>query len=88
LPAAWLAVFAVIAVALVKIAFVDGMDPEPAVAGPAAQVSTPVIQASRATLANKVEIRQLFKATPRSVSGTPLPVKSPTSSWSPARKWP
>jgi hypothetical protein len=57
LPAAWLAVFAVIAVALVKIAFVDGMDPEPAVAGPAAQVSTPVIQASRATLANKVEIK-------------------------------
>jgi hypothetical protein len=33
------------------------MDPEPAVAGPAAQVSTPVIQASRATLANKVEIK-------------------------------
>jgi hypothetical protein len=57
LPAAWLAVFAVIAVALVKIAFVDGMEPEAAVAGPAAQVATPVIQASRATLANKVEIK-------------------------------
>ncbi|MFF1253234.1 hypothetical protein ACFVYC_12160 [Pseudarthrobacter sp. NPDC058329] len=57
LPAAWLAVFAVIAVALVKIAFVDGLEPERTVAGPGAQVATPVIQASRATLTNRVEIK-------------------------------
>src|SRR5688572_2184873 len=57
LPAAWLAVFAVMAVALVKIAFVDGMEPEPAVAGPGAQVAVPVVQAVRATVTNKVEIK-------------------------------
>ncbi|UZX01424.1 hypothetical protein F8G81_01425 [Arthrobacter sp. CDRTa11] len=57
LPAAWLAVFAVIAVTLVKIAFVDGMEPEPAVAGPGAQVAVPVVQAVRATVTNKVEIK-------------------------------
>ncbi|WP_457964889.1 hypothetical protein M1E17_01280 [Arthrobacter sp. D1-29] len=57
LPAAWLAVFAVIAVALVKIAFVDGMEPEPAMAGPGAQVAVPVVQAVRTTVTNKVEIK-------------------------------
>lgn len=57
LPTAWLAVFAVIAVALIKIAFVDGMEPEHAVAGPGAKVAIPVVQASRATVTNKVEIK-------------------------------
>ncbi|MBT2534051.1 secretion protein HlyD [Arthrobacter sp. ISL-48] len=57
LPTAWLAVFAVIAVSLIKIAFVDGMEPEPAVAGPGAEVAIPVVQASRATVTNKVEIK-------------------------------
>lgn len=56
MPVAWLGVFAVIAVALVKIAFVDGLDSEPALAGPAASVSTPAIQATRATVTNRVEI--------------------------------
>ncbi|WP_142040347.1 efflux RND transporter periplasmic adaptor subunit [Arthrobacter sp. SLBN-100] len=42
---------------MVKIAFVGGMEPERTVAGPGAQVATPVIQASRATLTNKVEIK-------------------------------
>ena len=46
LPAAWLTVFAAIAVALVKIAFVDGMAPEQAAVAPGAQVAVPVVQAS------------------------------------------
>jgi hypothetical protein len=56
MPVAWLAVFAVIAVALVKIAFVDGMKPGPAVAGPMAEVTIPVVQATRATVTNTVQI--------------------------------
>jgi hypothetical protein len=57
MPVAWLAVFAVIAVALAKMAFVDGMKPEPALAGPAADVAVPVIQATRATVTNKVQVK-------------------------------
>ncbi|MGX9901971.1 hypothetical protein ACW0JT_23045 [Arthrobacter sp. SA17] len=57
LPVAWLAVFAVIAVTLVKIAFVDGLKPDDAVAGPSAQVAVPVVQAARATVTNSVEIK-------------------------------
>ena len=57
LPVAWLAVFTVIAAALVKIAFVDGMTPEASVAGPGAEVMTPVVQAKRATVTNTVEIK-------------------------------
>jgi hypothetical protein len=56
MPVAWLAVFAVIAVALVKIAFVDGMKSGPAVAGPAAEVTIPVVQATRATVTNTVQV--------------------------------
>jgi hypothetical protein len=55
-PVAWLAVFAVIAVASVKIAFVDGMKPGPGVAGPLAEVTVPVVQATRATVTNTVQI--------------------------------
>jgi hypothetical protein len=57
MPVAWLAVFAVIAVALAKMAFVDGMKPEQALAGPAADVAVPVIQATRATVTNKVQVK-------------------------------
>ncbi|WP_461163520.1 efflux RND transporter periplasmic adaptor subunit [Arthrobacter sp. R4-81] len=57
LPVAWLAVFSVIAVTLVKIAFVDGLKPDDAVAGPSAQVAIPVVQAARATVTNSVEIK-------------------------------
>ena len=64
LPAAWLTVFAVIAVALVKIAFVDGMAPEQAAAAPGAQVAVPVVQASRATVTNKVEIKATVQNDP------------------------
>lgn len=56
MPVAWLAVFTVIAAALVKIAFVDGMKAGPAVAGPAAEVTIPVVQASRATVTNTVQV--------------------------------
>jgi hypothetical protein len=56
MPVAWLAVFAVIAVALVKIAFVDGMQPEQALAGPEAEVAVPIIQATRATVTNRVQV--------------------------------
>ncbi len=56
MPVAWLAVFTVIAAALVKIAFIDGMKPGPAVAGPAAEVTIPVVQASRATVTNTVQV--------------------------------
>jgi hypothetical protein len=64
LPAAWLTVFAVIAVALVKMAFVDGMAPEQAISGPGAQVAVPVVQASRATVTNKVEIQATVQNDP------------------------
>lgn len=57
LPVAWLAVFAVIAVALVKIAFVDGMKPQQGLMGPSAEVSIPVVQATRGTVTNTVEVQ-------------------------------
>jgi multidrug efflux pump subunit AcrA (membrane-fusion protein) len=57
LPVAWLAVFAVIAVALVKIAFVDGMKPQQGLMGPSAEVAIPVVQATRATVTNTVEVQ-------------------------------
>jgi multidrug efflux pump subunit AcrA (membrane-fusion protein) len=64
LPAAWLTVFAAIAVALVKIAFVDGMAPEQAAVAPGAQVAVPVVQATRATVTNKVEIKATVQNDP------------------------
>ncbi|WP_224048129.1 hypothetical protein [Arthrobacter sp. NicSoilB4] len=57
MPVAWLAVFAVIAMALVKIAFIDGMRPGQALNGPSAEVAIPVVQASRATVTNSVQIK-------------------------------
>ena len=57
MPVAWLAVFAVIAVALVKIAFIDGMKPGPVLNGPSAEVAIPVVQATRATVTNSVQIK-------------------------------
>ncbi|WP_354238475.1 hypothetical protein [Arthrobacter sp. UYEF20] len=62
MPVAWLAVFAVIAVALVKIAFVDGMKPGPAVVGPQAEVTIPVVQAIRATVTNTVQIKATIQS--------------------------
>ena len=57
MPVAWLAVFAVIAVALVKIAFIDGMKPGQLLNGPSAEVAIPVVQAARATVTNSVQIK-------------------------------
>ncbi|XAS73456.1 efflux RND transporter periplasmic adaptor subunit [Micrococcaceae bacterium Sec5.1] len=57
LPVAWLVVFAIIAVALVKIAFVDGLKPSDSGPAPLAQVDIPVVPATRATVTNTVEIK-------------------------------
>ena len=57
LPVAWLVVFAVIAVALVKIAFIDGLKPSDSGPAPLAQVDIPVVPATRATVTNTVEIK-------------------------------
>lgn len=62
LPVAWLAVFAVIAAALVKMAFVDGMKPEASMAGPGAEVIIPVVQATRATVTNTVQIKATIQS--------------------------
>ncbi len=57
LPVAWLLVFAIIAVALVKIAFVDGLEATGSEPAPLAQVDIPVVPATRATVTNTVEIK-------------------------------
>ncbi|MDI2035234.1 efflux RND transporter periplasmic adaptor subunit [Paenarthrobacter nitroguajacolicus] len=57
LPVAWLLVFAVIAVALVKIAFVDGLKSAGSAPAPLAQVDIPVVPATRATVTNTVQIK-------------------------------
>lgn len=57
LPVAWLLIFAVIAVALVKIAFVDGLESAGSEPAPLAQVDIPVIPATRATVTNTVQIK-------------------------------
>ncbi|MFK4640103.1 efflux RND transporter periplasmic adaptor subunit [Paenarthrobacter histidinolovorans] len=57
LPVAWLLVFAVIAVALVKMAFVDGLKPTGSEPAPLAQVDIPVVPATRATVTNTVQIK-------------------------------
>lgn len=57
LPVAWLLVFAIIAVALVKIAFVDGLESSASEPAPLAQVDIPVVPATRATVTNTVEIK-------------------------------
>jgi multidrug efflux pump subunit AcrA (membrane-fusion protein) len=57
LPVAWLLVFAIIAVALVKIAFVDGLESSAAEPAPLAHVDIPVVRATRATVTNTVQIK-------------------------------
>ena len=64
MPVAWLAVFAVIAMALVKIAFIDGMKPGPVLNGPSAEVAIPVVQATRATVTNSVQIKATVQSDP------------------------
>lgn len=73
MPVAWLAVFAVIAMALVKIAFIDGMKPGEVLTGPSAEVAIPVVQATRATVTNTVQVKAAVQ------SDTPVGVRNTTA---------
>lgn len=55
-PIVWILIFSVIAVALVKIAFIDGLNDSSEEIFPEARVEAPVIEASRATVTNTVEL--------------------------------
>ncbi|MGM0928550.1 MAG: efflux RND transporter periplasmic adaptor subunit [Actinomycetota bacterium] len=55
-PVAWLAIFAVIAVALFKLAFVDGMRADAVTEQPTAQLVTPSVPATLGTVTNVVQI--------------------------------
>ncbi|MHA7306267.1 efflux RND transporter periplasmic adaptor subunit [Arthrobacter sp. TMN-49] len=55
-PIVWVLVFAVIAVALVKLAFIDGLKDDGEQPVPQAQVAAPVIAVNRATVTNTVEV--------------------------------
>lgn len=57
LPVAWLLVFAIIAVALVKIAFIDGLKSAASQPAPLAEVGIPMVPATRATVTNTVQIK-------------------------------
>ena len=58
-PVLWLVVFAVIAAALFKLAFVDGMKSDAASGGemPSAQISTPLVPASLGTVENLIQVQ-------------------------------
>ena len=64
LPVARLLVFAVIALALVKIAFIDGLRPEESGPAPMAQVGTPAVPAVRATVTNTVQVKATVQSDP------------------------
>ncbi|MFI2565474.1 biotin/lipoyl-binding protein [Paenarthrobacter sp. NPDC018779] len=57
LPVAWLLVFAIIAVALVKIAFIDGLKSTASQPAPLAEVDIPMVPATRATVTNTVQVK-------------------------------
>ncbi|MFK0009935.1 biotin/lipoyl-binding protein [Paenarthrobacter sp. NPDC090520] len=57
LPVAWLLVFAIIAVALVKIAFIDGLKSTASQPAPLAEVDIPMVQATRATVTNTIQVK-------------------------------
>lgn len=57
LPVAWLLVFAIIAMALVKIAFIDGLRSTASQPAPLAEVDIPMVPATRATVTNTVQIK-------------------------------
>ncbi|NMR28379.1 efflux RND transporter periplasmic adaptor subunit [Crystallibacter degradans] len=56
-PIVWMAIFAVIAMALFKLAFVDGMRAEASGQQPVAQLVTPSIPAARGTVTNVVQVQ-------------------------------
>lgn len=55
-PILWLVLFSIIAAALVKMAFIDGLKDEGQLPVPQAQVQAPVIEAGRATVTNTVDL--------------------------------
>ncbi|MFQ4147770.1 efflux RND transporter periplasmic adaptor subunit [Arthrobacter sp. LAPM80] len=55
-PIVWVLIFGVIAVALVKIAFIDGLKDQGEQPVPNARIQAPVIAASRATVTNTVDL--------------------------------
>ncbi|MHA7271523.1 efflux RND transporter periplasmic adaptor subunit [Arthrobacter sp. HLT1-20] len=55
-PIVWVLIFAVIAMALVKLAFVDGLKDEGEQLVPQAQIGAPVTAVNRATVTNTVEL--------------------------------
>ncbi|HKU33909.1 MAG TPA: hypothetical protein VJP90_00025 [Paenarthrobacter sp.] len=57
LPVAWLLVFAIIAVALVKMAFIDGLKTAASQPAPLAEVDIPMVPATRATITNTVQVK-------------------------------
>lgn len=56
-PLIWMIIFAVIAVALVKIAFIDGLKPQASAAYPGAQITAPTVPATKATVDNIVNVK-------------------------------
>ncbi len=61
-PIVWLLIFSVIAVALVKIAFIDGLKDQGEQLVPDARIQAPVIAAARATVTNNVEMTGTVQA--------------------------
>lgn len=55
-PILWLLLFSIIAAALVKMAFIDGLKDEGQLPVPQAHVQAPVIEAGRATVTNTVDL--------------------------------
>jgi hypothetical protein len=70
MPVAWLAVFAVIAAALFKLAFVDGLEPERVSAAPEAALMTPTVAVGLGTVTNVVQLQGSV------VSDKPVTVRS------------
>ncbi|WP_285727315.1 efflux RND transporter periplasmic adaptor subunit [Psychromicrobium xiongbiense] len=56
-PVVWLVIFAVIALALVKIAFMDGLKPTSSTAFPQATVAPAIVPVTRGTINNVVEVK-------------------------------
>lgn len=63
-PVVWIAVFAVIAVALVKIAFLDGLKPGTAVGAPAANIEPVSYSVAKGNIDNVVEIKGMVRSDP------------------------
>lgn len=71
-PVLWLVVFAVIAAALFKLAFLDGLSAQAGTEAPSAQLQTATVQAARGTITNTVDVQGSV------VSDPAVPVRSTT----------